>query len=607
MGPRTRRIGQRGTALARLVLAGWAITALVMVVAGWHAIAGLRFPDPDDAMRLLEVRDWIGGQSWWDVGQHRLNGGAFPMHWSRLVDLPLAAVMVVLDPMVGRVASIRIAMVAVPLATLAVVMALVATITRRLAGQASARLAVLVTPLSVALISQMRPMRIDHHGWQVAAALVAAWMLLSRPCARRGAVAGLALAVLLTISLEGLPITVAMMGIAALAWVVQPHKRRGFLLASIWTLAGAAAALQAATRGPAMLAPACDAMAPAWLAALGVAAAALTVAVVAAGAITATGRAGIAARFLVLVPPAGLAAATWLLMAPACLAGPFATLPPQVYDIWYLSVLEGRPLWEQQPVGAAITIGLPLTGLVGTVWAWRRTRGRARDRWSLLLLLLLASTGIAVMVVRAGATANALAVPGAAALLTALLTRARSIATAPRRMLATLATLLMASPGLVVAMVPMVANALSLHRPKASAERADRPPCRGFADVRVMRRLPAATVFAPIDVSPELIVATRHHAIAGGYHRGAAAMAVVTRGFTAPPALAERTIRATGATYLIGCPGGNETEIYATVAPHGLWARLARGERFAWLQPVPMPNHLLVWRISPLHEAAPRP
>ena len=75
------------------VLIAWVLAALILTLAMADNIATLRFVDPDDAMRLMEVRDWLAGQSWWDVAQHRFNRGDFPMHWSRLVDIPLAAVL----------------------------------------------------------------------------------------------------------------------------------------------------------------------------------------------------------------------------------------------------------------------------------------------------------------------------------------------------------------------------------------------------------------------------------------------------------------------------------------------------------------------------------
>ena len=43
----------------------------------------------DDAMRLVEVRDLINGQGWFDLRQYRLNPPGVLMHWSRVIDFPL--------------------------------------------------------------------------------------------------------------------------------------------------------------------------------------------------------------------------------------------------------------------------------------------------------------------------------------------------------------------------------------------------------------------------------------------------------------------------------------------------------------------------------------
>src|SRR5260370_11311799 len=50
----------------------------------------------DDAMRLVEVRDLISGQAWVDLAQHRLDPPGVSMHWSRVLDSPLAALILLL-------------------------------------------------------------------------------------------------------------------------------------------------------------------------------------------------------------------------------------------------------------------------------------------------------------------------------------------------------------------------------------------------------------------------------------------------------------------------------------------------------------------------------
>ncbi|KQN92591.1 hypothetical protein ASE95_07800 [Sphingomonas sp. Leaf231] len=578
------------------MLGGWALAALVLLAAGWDAIVTRRFADADDAMRLLEVRDWLAGQGWFDVAQHRLNRGDFPMHWSRLVDLPLAATMLLLQPMLAATMAEHVALVVVPLLTLLTVMALAASIARRMGGDALVLPTLLMIGLAIPVTFQFAPMRIDHHGWQTVMALAAVRALLASPTGRSGAASGAALALLLTISLEGLPIAAAIGAVAGLGWVVRP-ARGVQLRALLSTLAGVALALHAATRGPGFWLAACDAMAPAWLGAL---VAAAIVLALAAG----VERHGAGARLVALGVAGAAAAATLVSIAPDCIAGPFGSLPPLVYRIWYLSVPEGRPWWEQELAAASSLIALPLAGIFGGVLGWRSARGAARERWAMLLVLVTTGLAIAILVTRAGATANALAAPAAAVWLTALLTRARRVVRTAPRVGATIMVLLLAAPGTLAGAVVLALTPAKSVR----AEQNRRPSCATALDMRALGVLRPGIVFAPIDVTPALLVDTPHRAIAGGYHRGATAIGRVLTGFIAAPDQARGVILASGADYLAVCPGMPEMSTYRTIAPGGLWARLERGERIDWLRPLPVRGPVLAWRvIHPLPEVRSAP
>lgn len=574
------------------IVGGWAVVSIILIAATLRDIIAFQVLDPDDWMRLLEVRDWLAGQSWWDVAQHRLNGGDFPMHWSRLVDLPLAAVIGPLDPLLGPALAYRIAMILVPLLTLLAIMAGAAMVARRLGGTGLGVLAIPLVALAIPIVLQAHPMRIDHHGWQIALAAWAMLGLLSRPSARNGALTGLALATLVTISLEGLPIAVVIATVAALGWLWRPGKRKAFTRALAGSLFGVALVLHLATRGPNALAPACDAISPAYLGALGIAAAGLALA-------TLAGRARLPVRLASLVIPAGLAAIAFALTAPVCLKGPFATLDPLVYRYWYLNVLEGMPMWRQSAVWASIQVALPLIGLVGAWFGWRGATGDERRRWVVMLAVQIAAFALAILVARAGGTANVMAIPGAAVVLGALLRRARAIQRPVPRIVATAGALLCASPGLLVSLV------VPLVTPQAADNTVATTPGHGlsvrdFTQVRAMAALPPSIVFAPIDVTPGLLVSTPHRAIGAGYHRGGAAIHKILAAFMADPARAQRIVAATHARYLIALAGTNEMNMYRKAAPNGLWARLARGEHIAWLVPVHLPgSSLLVWQVSP--------
>src|SRR5690348_6827070 len=77
------------------LLLAWAATALAYIAKALLTAGSVPLIlDTDDAMRLTEVRDFLGGQNWFDLVQHRLNtpyGGL--IHWSRLIDFPEAVLL----------------------------------------------------------------------------------------------------------------------------------------------------------------------------------------------------------------------------------------------------------------------------------------------------------------------------------------------------------------------------------------------------------------------------------------------------------------------------------------------------------------------------------
>ena len=84
------------------VLATWLFVTAFMLFAARGQFE-LPVPrGPDDLLRMVQVRDWLGGQAFADVSQTRLNTplGA-PMHWSRIVDAPIALVILLLSPPLG--------------------------------------------------------------------------------------------------------------------------------------------------------------------------------------------------------------------------------------------------------------------------------------------------------------------------------------------------------------------------------------------------------------------------------------------------------------------------------------------------------------------------
>ena len=164
--------------------ASFAIILLIIVkflLQSWSEILISDYPDTDDALRLAQVRDWMAGQNWFDTTQYRINpptGG--DIHWSRLIDLPMAALLWLLTPVFGPAMAERIMLASYPMLLLAGLIWLMASTVRRHFGMGVAIVAAFMLPLSMGIAIQFMPMRIDHHGVQILLAAVA-FALALRP------------------------------------------------------------------------------------------------------------------------------------------------------------------------------------------------------------------------------------------------------------------------------------------------------------------------------------------------------------------------------------------------------------------------------------------
>ena len=581
----------------------WAIVSALLIAVNWSAIAARHFPDPDDIMRLVQVRDLIAGQGWFDLTQYRVDaaGGGVAMHWSRLVDLPLICIIALLTPIVGAGAAESAALIAVPLLTLLIAMLLAARIAWRLLGDEEATLTSLVVALSVPVLFQLGPLRIDHHGWQIVCALVAVNGLMARSPRTGGWVIGGALATWLAISIEGLPLAAVMFAVRALRWL-RARGERVWLVSAIQALALVSAALFLMTRGLPGLATYCDAVSPLHLAMFGWGALVLTLLAQREPAPRAVILAGFALA-------GGGAAGMLLYAAPQCATGGgFAELDPVVAKYWYANVLEGMPIWRQSLTTALQYAVTPLIALFAAIALARRSHDWLRQFWSDYAIILGASLLVAIFVSRAGAVACALAAAPLAWQLRHWLRAIRSMERPAPRMAAMVGVacaLLPALPAMVLtSALPARAAAVKAEPVRASVGGAGDTPIRA-SDCAVqnagpaLATLPRGEFYAPLDIAPELLLASNHSVIATGHHRGHQAMKVLIAAALAPEAEARATLSARGTAYVALCPGLGEARLYARIAPEGFVADLVRGEAPGWLEPVGLgqPSGLKVWRI----------
>ena len=582
-----RRAGFTANLLLR-VGAIWLAVALIFIAAKWRAITGLHLPDADDSLRLVQLRDLVAGQGWFDLTQYRVNPPTgMAMHWSRLVDAPLWLVYSALAPLFGAARAETITLVLVPLLTLLAAMLLAGRLAWRMLGDAAIGYTCVILALLTAVTGQMQPLRIDHHGWQIVAVLAALNGLAARSEKTGGRLAGIAMALGLTISLELLPIAALIGAVLALRWLLD-RKAKVLCLHYIRTLAVTALLAFAATRGIADLAPHCDTLSPAYLAALLAAASGLSL----------LGLAPPIPRGALAIAMAAIAAAAvtvLLALAPQCSRGPFVMLDPLVQQFWYANIREGMPVWRQE-FGAALRLVVPpLVGLYAAVQLWRRSSGWLARFWGEYALIMAGALVLGLVVSRSAGFAAALGAIPLGWLLRDWIVRARAMRFAPKRIGLIAAAMLVVMPDLPL----MAGRVLDRTGPEAS------PSAQFVCDIPkagpALGALAPATIFAPIDNGPILLLHSRHKVVATAHHRAPQALHDVIAAFTADPAKAEAIVRGRRARYVAICPGLPEAAIYREAAPQGLMAQLSAGQAPSWLEPVAMPKDsgLLVWAVKP--------
>ena len=579
-----------------LVALLWVAAAAVLLHERWNAIHWFSLGDTDDNMRMMQVRALLAGQDWYDLRQYRLDPphGA-SMHWSRMVDLPMAAIMLVLRPLAGGQIAEKVAVAAAPLLPMAVALTAVALTCRRLVAPTAFVLGAVLLLCGDSARGMWAPLRIDHHGWQLAMLAVAMGALADPRRTRGGLTLGLATAVSLSIGLEML-VYLALAGAAvALMWVRDPGQ--GMRLACYGATLGGGCAL-----GFLLFAsydnrePLCDTLSPVWLPVLmGAGAAAVVLALLPLRTVLA--RVGAAAAFGLVI------GGGFLIAWPQCLSG-LEGVSPELQAIWLDNVREARPIYSHARGTIAAVVTLPIVGLVGyALMVWRLRRDpEALAPWAAIGTIALAAAAMLLWQSRAGPPAQLLAVPGATALGWMLLPRIRAIPLMPLRVLATVAGFLIISGiGMqhAVAMLPEK-NAKSPKQIKRqqAVNRAN-GKCPTLAALRPIARQPKGYVLTFVDLTPRLITVTHHDGVAGPYHRNQQAILDVMRTWRGSAENARRTVERRGIDYVLVCPGLSESTVYAADAPNGFYVQLAQGKVPAWLEPVPLPKDspYRMWRV----------
>ncbi len=581
--PVTSRPG--GAASWRADLALGLIAALVFfaiqAAQGFPALSRLA-GDNDSLLRLVEIRDLINGQNWFDLHQYRMGPqGGFIMHWSRVVDAPVAGIMLVATALGGSSAAGEItAQVVWPALMMVGSLFALLRLARLHAGGEAVLPALVVGAITLDNLAIFKPGALDHHNIQLMLCLMVLWLLASGG-ARRAAAAGVCSALMLAIGMETAPyIAVAGLCVAGIMLTRGAAGCRdaigfglGFAVAATLLFFGTVPHSVWSTVQ-------CDAYSVGQFGIAALAGFGITLAA------AVTINRGTTARLASLAALGAAIGSVILIFAPQCLANPYSDLDPRLVSLWLDYITEAQPLWRLPYSDASlialryvtpfIAIGLVAAGLL---------KGTVRRVDLIVAAFLLMAILVSLWQVRGSTFSIAIAVVP----LAGWIARWRVGAVAGPGW---------ASAGMVLAWLLSINLLWGLAYVAVSKRPVNTPAgmtanvagsdtkCEQAASYAALAEQPVGAVLAISNLGSPILAYTPHRVLYAPYHRNKTGNLDALKSLIGTDSEAESTVRRYGVTLVALCPGNTESGILRKAAPGGLLAELSAGKIPNWLEPI---------------------
>ncbi len=515
----------------------YALTRVGVALRGGPLITG-----NDDLTRVVQVRQWLAGQSWFDLTLYRLHPpDGVAMHWTRHTDLLLAGL-----GMASRgEGAERFAVIALPLLLALGVYVLVGTIARRVGGRPAVPAALLLLLASALTAQQFAPGRVDHHGLQILLLLVAVVGLIRFERPAWATVSGAAIGTSLSVGLEQLAVVVAVIATVDILGLRQPDLApglRGFGLAMAGASVGGALLFAPAER---LFGVACDVFSLPHLVAVAVVAVTFVV--------LSRHR-----RAVVLASGGVVAALAALATGPRCV-DPYTDVDPVLRELWLANVAEAQGMGSMltgDPWFALAVIVPGVVALGAALWWWWKA-GWGTGTWFRLLVVLTAAYATAVLQFRAAPAATALSVP----VLGVVFARTRDRLDA-WPMLGRVGVMLVVAV-VISGLGPLLVGVASDGQAGPGEDCSVAGGALGGLD---------GLVLAPMDLGPDLLHGTDADVLAAPYHRNNEGNRLAWDLFLGSPDEADLSAR--GIDWVVTCDGMAENNLLVREAPEGLLAAL---------------------------------
>lgn len=600
ISPDTRPLSNRLSGMKRPVL--WAAIAMIGaiylrgIITGQFGKVGV---DGDDVMRLIQIQDYLAGQSWFDTDQLRLGlAGGTDMHWSRLVDLPIIILTHFFDIFTHQDRALSLAISIWPPLTAAIFIFAIAKAAKYYAdmtdalntphiASASFKTAQAFTLILLGFFTvqffRFEPGAIDHHNVQMGlVALSMTGAIDPRARFRPHFISGLAAALSVAIGTEVYIFAGIICAYVAVNWLVrgEPARRaaQGFGLGLSLALT---AAFFATIMPDEYLTVKCDSLSLITLSAglaggLGLAFAAQMFS-----------RGSFKSRAVAVAAIGALCLIVFAVQGPQCMANPLASLPDDVKRLWLDEVQEARPIWN---VGREWLAIIPLTlgpaGLGMCVLGRQLQKDAAwSPRW-LIMALLIAATLLSLYQVRFNIFSYVFALMPLAAWVAGLYARGKAKADSSEDNASNVGYI--GALALSIPLVWLLPAAIAQSGAPADQGRdaaAQINACYSAPVMDALKGLPLGTIASTSDGGVQILLKTQHRSLSGNYHRNLDGISAQIHLATSVPQTAYDIMSRAGVDYVHFCKASPETESLVSENDDGLYARLKRGDVPDYLLP----------------------
>lgn len=566
------------------------VTVLVVILKGPDFSVPIWDTGNDDAMRLIQVRDLLAGQSWFDVTQYRLGFAAgTPMHWSRLIDLPIAAILWVTTLFLTQDWAEAVTMTLWPLALIAPTLWAMQRASVRFGGVRAGPFGYLFAIIAIITTHKFEIGALDHHNVQMMLmAFILMAMMHCESRGRDGVIIGIAAALSVSIGLEMLAFvaTISLMIGVNWVWFGDDIKIKTILFSG--SFAGSLIAIFLLT-GPDFSATIfqCDAFGRELLIIGVTGSMGLLVLATTISAKTRLIRAGAVLLLGVVVI---LVAARF---APQCLGNPYDPLYPDVAREWLGRISESKSLFTIISAGRLNNLGfvaIPTIAILYTVYLGFEPASRMRA--ITLLLILVGAFAMMFYQIRGLFFLLQLCAIPLAAMMGQLYGNYKSNNS-------TFAGVLFII--ILFASIPNTwfvgAAWFGRSEPKAS----ESEPHRVFKDCykpqsfHALAGLPAGLVVASTDLGVRVVYSTPHRALAANFHRNQDGIQAEIDLMQADIADAKGLLGEWGVDYVVLCANDFATKALAENYPDGLWINLYNGDVPEYLTSVSADTESLIY------------